>query len=147
MPPTPCAHPLQPDGLRHGVIVGCRRADGRWLLIRRALALPLAPGKICFPGGAIELGEDRAGAAAREFEEELGVQVTDLAPVWSHTFGPPRDLRLWGFYGKLTGESLKPNSDEVAEVLWLTAKEAAEHPDGLPMTGAFVAALESSVAK
>ncbi|NJL30960.1 MAG: NUDIX hydrolase [Phycisphaerales bacterium] len=69
------------DGLVHGVIVAVSRADGRWLLIRRSahVAAPLA---ICFPGGGIELGEDHALAAAREFREELAGEVEPVREVW-----------------------------------------------------------------
>jgi len=143
--PRPLDHrPTQSDGRVHGAIVGCRRADGRWLLIRRAATVPLAPGKVCFPGGAIEPGEARAAAAAREFAEELGIAPTNLRQIWTHTFPNERNLTLWGFLADLPAEDLRPDPEEVAEVLWLTPEEAANRPDGLPMTGAFIAALEEA---
>lgn len=134
--------PIHPDGRIHGAIVGCRRDDGRWLLIRRGLGMAAAPGKICFPGGAIELGEDPAAAAAREFKEEMGIEVTIIAKVWEHIFDPPRNLHLHGFFGRINGHQLKPCRFEVHEFMWLTTDEVMKHPDGLPRTGEFVKALD-----
>lgn len=133
--------PIHPDGRIHGAIVGCRRDDGRWLLIRRGLTMPLAPGKVCFPGGTIELGEDPATAAAREFMEELGAKVRIIRKVWEHVFDPPRNLHLHGFLGQLNGHELTPCHYEVHEFMWLTTDEVIEHQDGLPRTGDFVKAL------
>ena len=128
------------DGRIHGAVVGCRRADGRWLLIRRARGVRLSPLKICFPGGTIEPGEDHAAAARREFREELGVEVELVDHVWHHVCDD-RPLTLWGYLGRLTSFEFAPCPHEVEEPLWLTPSEAATHPDGLPATAAFVEAL------
>jgi 8-oxo-dGTP pyrophosphatase MutT (NUDIX family) len=136
--------PVQEDGHVHGAIVGCRRADGRWLLIRRAARTRLAPLKVCFPGGAVEVGEHHRDAAAREFEEEMGVKVNLVRLVWQHTF-EDRRLTLWGYLGELEADqTLTPNPREVEEALWLTAEEVADHCDGLPRTADFVASLEAA---
>jgi len=134
----------QTDGLVHGAIVGCRDWQGRWLLIRRAAHVALAPMKVCFPGGAVEVQEDHAAAAAREFREELGVDVRIVQLIWRYTFDD-RPLTLWGYLGELSDQPLAPDPDEVAEVLWLTAEQAAAHPDGLPRTADFIAALEEAL--
>ncbi|MEM5947064.1 CoA pyrophosphatase [Spirochaetia bacterium 38H-sp] len=42
----------------------------------RAEGIPQG-GEICFPGGAIEPGEDECSAALRETKEELGVNIAD----------------------------------------------------------------------
>ena len=119
--------------------MGCKRSDGRWLLIRRSEHV-VAPLKVCFPGGALEPGEDVRAAAIREMREELGVEIELVGQVWRHDFDD-RNLTLRGYFGRLLTAELTPDPHEVAEVLWLTVKEARSHPDALPKTGAFVDAL------
>lgn len=138
--------PVHDDGRVHGAIVGCPRADGRWLLIRRAATLAAAPLKICFPGGAVEVGEHHEVAAAREFREELGVHVRLEQLVWHHVFDD-RPLTLWGYLGYLESDELSPDPQEVAETLWLTADEVTAHADVLPRTDAFIAALMEAIRK
>jgi len=135
--------PRQSDGKVHGVIVGCPDGNGRWLLIRRS-AHVAAPGQVCFPGGAVEPGEDRDIAAVREMQEELGVTVSITGPVWRHAFDD-RPLVLFGYLGTPVDGGLTPDPHEVAEVLRLSADEARTHPDAMPMTRHFVDALEAAV--
>ena len=122
-----------------GVVVACRRADGRWLLIRRS-ALVRAPLRVCFPGGWIDDGESQLDAAIREMREELGADIIPRQCVWRHAFSE-RQLTLWGWLAELNSLTLTPDPQEVHEVLWLTAEEAVQHPDILPHTDAFLAAL------
>ena len=145
--PDPVTHnrPTQHDGKVHGVIVGVRRDDGRWLVIRRSEKVA-APLRIAFPGGAQEPGEDRALAAAREFREEIGVDVRIVKHVWHHV-SPRRPLILWGYLGKVDRlDDLRPCGDEVAEVLFLTADELAAHPDALEYSDAFARSLDAAAA-
>ncbi|GAB4110171.1 MAG: 8-oxo-dGTP diphosphatase MutT [Phycisphaeraceae bacterium] len=128
----------------HGVIVGCRDDAGRWLLIRRS-ANVAAPLKVCFPGGAVEVGETPEQAAVREIREELGLHVADIERVWDHTF-PEHPLRLFGFLARSYSGQLTPDRHEVSEILWLTADEAGSHPDAMPRTQDFVTALECAAA-
>ena len=118
------SRPHQPDGRVHGIIVGCRRPDGRWLLIRRSAAIAAAPLKVCFPGGALEIGELRQEAAVREVREELGVEVDLVGEIWNHVF-EQRKLVLWGYLGRLQSYDLTPNPQEVEEIL-LTCPGVAE---------------------
>ncbi len=136
--------PIQSDGRVHGAIVGCRGEDGRWLLIRRCLTMPAAPGKVCFPGGAIEVGESREAAAVREFREEVGVEAELVRHVWHHV-SPAKPLVLWGWLGRLKSYDLRPDPKEVHEVLWLDTHDAAHHPDALPFHNEFVFALEKAI--
>jgi 8-oxo-dGTP pyrophosphatase MutT (NUDIX family) len=126
---------------RHGdgVIVACRRADGRWLFIRRS-AVVRAPLRVCFPGGWIDDGETQPAAAIREMHEELGADIMPQQCVWHHHF-PERSLTLWGWLAQLTSSTLTPNPLEVHEILWLTTEEAVQHPDILPHTDTFLTAL------
>ena len=133
------ARPIQPDGRLHGVVAAIWRADGRWLLIRRSQHVA-APGMICFPGGAVELGEDLEAALHREILEELGITIRPLQQCWRWE-SPDRPLTLFGWVAKWTGGELQPAPHEVAEVLWLTAEEAVEHPDAMASNRDFVACL------
>ncbi len=127
------------------MIVGCQRDDGRWLLIRRSEHVA-APLKVCFPGGAVEPGESRDAAAVREVREELGLAVDLIDQVWHHEF-TDRNLTLWGYLATPVGERVKPDPHEVAEVLWLTAEQASNHPDAMTKTDRFILALQEAVAK
>lgn len=130
---------IPPAERPEGVVVACRRPDGRWLLIRRS-ATVRRPLRVCFPGGWIEAGETQAEAVTREMREELDANVIPVRCVWSHVFGEPPRL-LWGWLAELTSPTLSPDPSEVHEVLWLTPDEAISHPDVLPYTDAFLAAL------
>ena len=132
------SRPRQPDGRVHGVIVACRRPDGRWLCIRRSDRVA-APLKVCFPGGAVEVGESQPTALVREMLEELGVTVTPIRPVWH--WDSPGDLTLWGWTATPPTTDLRPNGFEVADVLWLLPAEIVDHPDAMPSNRDFVAAL------
>jgi 8-oxo-dGTP pyrophosphatase MutT (NUDIX family) len=127
----------------HGVVVACQRDDGRWLLIRRS-TLVRAPLRVCFPGGWVDNGEDQLSAVVREMREELSAEVVPVRCVWQHHFSE-RPLTLWGWLAKLRSPTLTPNPLEVHEVLWLTAAEAVQHPDVLPHTDTFLAALLKAV--
>jgi 8-oxo-dGTP pyrophosphatase MutT (NUDIX family) len=134
---------LQPDGHLHGVVVACQRADGRWLMIRRSSHVP-APLQVCFPGGALDEGEDQETTLVREMQEELGAIVEPIRCVWHYRWDD-RPLTLWGWLAELKSPMLLPNPDEVHEILWLSEEEALCHPDVLPNTDAFLAALRQAI--
>ena len=122
-----------------GVVVACRRPDERWLLIRRSATVP-GPLRVCFPGGWIEAGESQVAAAMREMREELDADVEPVCCVWRHVYGSPRRT-LWVWLAQLKSATVIPNPAEVHEVLWLTTAEVLDHPDVLPHTDTFLAAL------
>jgi len=131
--------PIQPDGRLHGVVVGCRGHDGRWLMIRRSRSVA-APLRVCFPGGAVEVAEPLRGAAVRELREELAIDIEPITCVWRHEFDDQR-LTLWGWLAEMDGQTPRLDPAEVEEVLWLTDHQIGEHPDVLPYTDLFHAAL------
>jgi 8-oxo-dGTP diphosphatase len=135
--------PLQPDGRLHGVVIAARREDKRWLCIRRSKTVSAAPLKVCFPGGAIEVGESQEAAVVREMQEELGALIHPNQCVWRWD-QPNGNLTLWGWKADLLSFDLQPNPEEVAEVLWLTSAQISAHPDALPNNRAFVARLEEA---
>ena len=138
------SRPKQPDGRVHGVIVACRRADGRWLCIRRSDRVA-APLRVCFPGGAVEVGESQESAVVREMREELGVTVDPIRRVWH--WDSPGDLTLWGWTATCPTADLRPDAFEVADVLWLDPDEIVGHPDAMPSNRDFVAAVLAETAR
>lgn len=131
---------IQADGLFHGVVVACRRGDGRWLLIRRGASLSAAPMKVCFPGGGIEGKESQRETVIREMQEELSVAVEPIACVWE-SVSSEHPLKLWGWHAQLLSTAINPDHQEVDEVLWLTEAEIRLHPDLIPNTRHFLDAL------
>jgi 8-oxo-dGTP diphosphatase len=132
--------PLQADGRVHGVVIACARPDGRWLCIRRSSKV-IAPLKVCFPGGGIESGESQTAAVVREMREEVGATVKPVRNTWRWE-KPDGNLTLWGWTADLLSTDLHADPLEVAEILWLTGEEVAEHPDAMPTNRLFVASLK-----
>ena len=133
------AKPVQSDGRVHGVVAAVMRDDGHLLLIRRSYTVA-APGKVCFPGGTVELGENLTAAMLREMREELGVQIICDKMVWEWN-SPDRPLKLFGFVARIVAGKLSPDPDEVAEILWLKPHAAIHHPDAMPSNESFVNSL------
>lgn len=131
--------------VRHGIVVACTRGDGRWLLVRRAESLERAPGRVGFPGGVIEPGESQPQAVVREMAEELNLTVIPRRPFWEK----PGDVPGFHLHGWLADvedwAALRPDPAEVAEVLWLTPDEAANHPLAFHGNAGFVAALQAAL--
>lgn len=140
----PIHRPLQRDGRLHGVVVACRGEEGRWLMIRRGPGAAAARGGVCFPGGAIEVGESARDAVIREMREELGAEVEPVRRVWRFAFRD-KPLTLHGWVGRLYSTPRRSDPKEVAEVLWLSTEQALAHPDILPHHEELFAALEGEV--
>jgi (d)CTP diphosphatase len=132
-------HEIQEDGRVHGVVFGCRRDDGRFLMIRRSRHVPL-PRKVCFPGGGVNVGESQAAACVREAREELGISVKPIKAVWACELGHG-PIRIFGWLAEWQPGPMHPDPQEVEEVLWLSRAEALAHPDGLETNAAFIDAL------
>ena len=117
----------QPNG-RHGVVAVTRRGE-RFLVIRRGPTL-VAGGRLCFPGGHVEPGEEEHEAVVRECREELAAVVEARECVW-------RSMTSWGtalawWTVTLHGDdAFVPHPVEVSEILWMSAQEMLDHPDVL----------------
>jgi 8-oxo-dGTP diphosphatase len=99
-------------------VVAVISQEGKLLLIRRAEHVA-APGKYCFPGGAIEVGETEEAALIRELREELGVDVEPIRRLWESI--TPWGVHLTWWKARLASEArFKPDPNEVAEVFWMT---------------------------
>lgn len=93
--------------------------DGKWLVTRRAAHIALG-GWWCFPGGAIEAGEQPAEAVVREVREEVGLSVMAEREIWQWE-DPGQELVLYWWLTRLAGRGaeIRPNPDEVAEARWV----------------------------
>jgi 8-oxo-dGTP pyrophosphatase MutT (NUDIX family) len=117
-----------------------QRADGRYLLIRRAPGRP-AEGFWTPVTGRLEPGETPGRAAAREVMEEVGLAVRAGAIALE---GETQDGRYGLVWVEVTLEDaaaarrpLTLKSDEVAEARWATPAEAVALEPMFPRTRAF----------
>jgi 8-oxo-dGTP diphosphatase len=113
--------------------------QGRLLVIRRSQFV-VAPGKYCFPGGAIEDGETEQEALIREIQEELGVAVESVRCVWRSVTSWHVALAWW--HCRLAPEAeFSPNPAEVESVHWYSPAEMAALPELLESNHHFLQAL------
>ncbi len=106
------------DGRWHGATgVLVRSSDGaRIYLHRRAAAKLIFPDCYdCWAGGVIGPGEDPAAAAARELEEELGIEGVPLAPVGRFPFDDGA-IRYHAFLYEVFWDG--PVRHQASEVVW-----------------------------
>jgi 8-oxo-dGTP diphosphatase len=108
------------------VVAGALARDGRLLLARRPEGDPLA-GFWELPGGKVEADETPEAALAREWSEELGVEVEATSPLTFASGAPNgRHVTLLVYLVRLLGG--EPSPVGVAEVRWATPDEAAQLP-------------------
>jgi 8-oxo-dGTP diphosphatase len=124
---------------REGAVAVIER-NGRFLTITRSETV-IAPGKICFPGGGIELGETPEQALIRECFEELGVGVEPIEEM--EVSVTAWNVRLHWFTAKLTDDTpFRINPREVSAVQWMMLDEMLQHPDLLESNRPFLKTLK-----
>jgi 8-oxo-dGTP pyrophosphatase MutT (NUDIX family) len=114
--------------------------DNRLLVIRRSQRV-VAPGAFCFPGGAIESGESEAAALIREIQEELGVCVRPLRPLWRSVTSWNVHLAWWLAEPASGDCAWTPNVEEVESIHWLAPAEIQALPGLLESNHQFLRAL------
>jgi 8-oxo-dGTP diphosphatase len=132
-----------PEGVqivKRGVVAIARR-DGRFLAIRRGRAVA-AGGRVCFPGGHIEPGEQEHEAVVRECQEELSASVQAVECVWRSVTSWGTALAWWTVTLE-EGEDLVPHPVEVEEILWLSADELLAEPTLLEGNREFLLAVRA----
>ncbi len=86
----------------------------------RAKTLNRQPGDICFPGGALEQGEDGETCAVRETMEELGLKREAI-----HVLGPGDTLHttanftMYSYVARVEERQIRINKDEVEELFFV----------------------------
>jgi 8-oxo-dGTP diphosphatase len=123
-----------------GVVAVVMRGE-RFLVIRRSRHVR-SPGKFCFPGGSIEIGESEEQAVVREFAEELNATVRPVRRLWRSLTVTNVQLAWW--LADLPPDAeLTANELEVESTHWLTREEVLALPDLLASNRDFYAALAS----
>jgi len=136
---SPPPHPFEPPIRKVGV-VGVLVRDDRLLVIRRS-KLVRAPGRYCFPGGAMELGEFEDQTLVREIHEELGVDVRPIRRL-HRSITPWRvDLRWW-LAEVDPSATLQPHPAEVETADWYTVAELLALEELLESNRHFLAAWQ-----
>jgi len=131
---------FKPSTRRRRGVVGVIFREERLLIIRRSLTVA-APGKLCLPGGGIEVGESESEALVREMQEELSIDVTPVRRCWRSVTSWGTNLAWW--IADLEEESTPvANPDEVAEVHWMTRDQIRTAREMLPSLPTFVDAWE-----
>lgn len=117
-------------------VIGVIFRDDRLLIIRRSLTVN-APGKLCLPGGGIELGESEEQALVREMQEEISVDVDPIR--LCHRSVTPWGTQLAWWISDIRGEA-EPvaNPEEVAEIHWMTPGDIAAAKNVLPSLPEFI---------
>ena len=129
---------MSEDSPRHGAIGVLLDEESHFLVIRRSETVR-APGRLCFPGGGVEPGETQQAAVVRELQEELAITVSPLRKVWENETTSGVRLHWWRV---TTAEEPTPNPAEVAECMWMTAKQLASDESTLATNLEFLKALE-----
>lgn len=114
-----------PTVRKRGVVAIARRGD-RFLAIRRGRAVA-APGRVCFPGGHVEPGEEEHAAVVRECREELQAEVEAVACVWQSVTPWGTALSWWTVELHPAAE-LVPHPVEVEAIYWMTMDELLAEP-------------------
>jgi NAD+ diphosphatase len=113
------------DGSEHyprtdpAVIMAVIDDDDR-LLLGRGAQWP--PGRFSVLAGFVEPGESFEAAVAREVEEEVGVQVTDVTYLGNQPWPFPSSDMI-GFTARATSTDLHPDEVEMAEARWFTREQ------------------------
>ncbi len=99
-----------------------RRPDGKVLFIRRAK--DPAKGKLAIPGGFVDAGETAEDGLRREFMEEVGIRVADIAflcsqPNLYHYKGLTYPVLDFFFTANATGGEKPEALDAVESCSWL----------------------------
>lgn len=126
--------------VKRGVVAIARR-QGRFLAIRRGRTVA-AGGRVCFPGGHIEPGEEEHAAVVRECHEELAAAVTAEACVW-RSVTPWGTALAWWTVALADAAALVPHPVEVEEILWLTEGELLAEPSLLEGNREFLLAVRA----
>jgi 8-oxo-dGTP pyrophosphatase MutT (NUDIX family) len=109
--------------------------EGRYLMIVRGAEESHAAGTLALVGGKVETAENQEDVLEttlrREIWEEVGIVVGEIAYVQStHFIADDGDqvIDIVFLCQYEYGEPVIDNPGEVAEFLWLTAKEILKHP-------------------
>ena len=121
---------MQPDEYHLTVLGVLNRPDGRYLITQRKLDKEWGAGWWEVPGGGVNAGEDSRDAVIREIREETGLTVTldtgfRAVVTYSPKPGVMKDVIY--FAAEYIGGEAHRQVEEVTELCWVPAEEAAAH--------------------
>ncbi|MHC4808854.1 MAG: NUDIX domain-containing protein [Planctomycetota bacterium] len=123
-----------------------RTPAGDRILLTRRHPNGILPDSWELPGGKFEDGEAAAAAAARELQEETGLEAAGLDPlgVWESPASRP-PVRLHAFLAEIPGDAPPPvRLDGPVDARWITPDQLADWPlppSNGPVTEALLARL------
>jgi len=120
-----CGHAAFPR-LSPAVIVRVTRGDE--ILLARAQRFP--GGMYSVLAGFVEPGESLEECVARELEEEVGIEVADIAYFSSQPWPFPHSLMI-GFTARWVSGDLRLEEAEIADAQWFTRDALPELPGRL----------------
>ena len=121
---------MKPDEYHLTVLGVLKRPDGRYLITQRKLDKEWGAGWWEVPGGGVNVGEDSRDAVIREIREETGLTVTlDTGFRAVVTYSPKPDVMkdVIYFAAEYIGGEAHRQVEEVTELCWVPAEEAAAH--------------------
>ena len=124
-----------------GAATVIRNARGHVLLVQRG-PRQFGAGKWCFPCGFVEWGEDVRAAAAREAQEEAGVEVAigDVLQVASNFHDPEQPtVGVWFTATPVAGAAEPVAGDDAVAVGWFDP--GSPPPLAFPTDAALLARL------
>lgn len=118
----------RPEIPHYLVTAAVLQRDGKVLIGRRP-EKDLLGGMWEFPGGTVETGEELVDGLRREIREELGAEISIVAPfgVYRHAYTHFK-VTLHAFLCQVEG--LEPQALEASELRWVTRPELANYPMG-----------------
>lgn len=109
-----------------GAAVVLEDGEGRVLLVKRGSGAT-KPGLWCVPCGFVDYGEEIRAAAAREVEEETGLDVEVGEPIFvASNFHDPEKLTVGIWFNGVVRGGVAEAGDDAVEVGWF-------RPDDLPV--------------
>lgn len=117
---------------KYAVLLPLVEVAGDWHILYEVRAAEIRqPGEVSFPGGGVEAEESFKEAAIRETCEELKVQPEQIELIGELDYLiTPYNMILYAYVGKLhvNPETIRPNSQEVAEVFTVPVQFFLENP-------------------
>jgi len=98
------------------------------------------PGFFSILAGFVESGETLEQAAAREVQEEVGLQITNLRYAGSQPWPFPHSLMV-GFIADYAGGEIRCQPDEIEEAHWFPLQQLPQVPAAESLSGAMIAAV------
>ncbi len=110
------------------VVAALTRYEDKYLIAKRTKGDEGAAGKWEFPGGKIELGENKFDAIKREMLEEFSLPVQPIKEITKNTTNyPTRTIEVTLILCDCNSDSLKMNVKDHTDYKWVKISELKEY--------------------